>query len=879
MAPPGRRPYAAAMPAVRALFALLLLLDTPSTDGFAYAPNFITKIIEQSTGVTPVGLLDVGGKSDDDAPADATEEAPAALQGPITTRFPPEPNGYLHLGHAKAVSFNFAVARAFAAGEGRCHMRLDDTNPSKEEEEYVQSILEDVRWIQRGIAPFTGGEALEKEEDDVGPWYGNVRKTSDYFQLIYDAAVALIESGEAFVDKLSAEEMREYRGTLTEPGKESPHRARPVEENLALFEKMRAGEFEDGTYVLRAKIDMASPNLNMRDPVLYRIKHESHQATGDEWCIYPMYDFSHPIADAVEGITHSLCTLEFEDHRPLYDWVAERILKAGLVECQPRQIEFSRLNLKYTVLSKRKLIKLVEESHVNGWDDPRMPTLSGIRRRGFPPAALRLFCERVGISKSDSNIDFGVLEDCAREVLDEGSPRAFAILDPLKVTITNWSGSTLEDFEVPRHPKREELGDRTVPFGKTVYIERGDFFDLEGPEGEANGGKAPRGFKRLLPGGKVRLKYAYVISCDEVVRDETTNEPVELKCTVYPETRAGVTPEGEARVKGIIQWVEATSGARCQVMQYDRLFKAEEPGKESDDFTSDINTDSLKVIENVVVEPSVAMDALGMMARIRSAADSPGSDKLYHSDLTYQFERSGYFALDASSTPDSLVFNRVVTLRDTWAGDSNNKKAKQPKQQQQKQQQKKGGGGQAPVLEDARRVALRAATILEAGPHPEADSLILCKLDCGDTNEAGEPEEPRTVVAGLAGKIPFKELVNRKVVCITNLKPAKMRGIESTAMLLAASDGKEGEDETVQLLDVPESVANGELLSFEDMEMGEPDAMLKSKGALKVWDRVKSKLRVNGDGEATYQDEGAVRKILTSAGPAKVVSLTDCVIG
>lgn len=439
------------------------------------------------------------------------------------------------------------------------------------------------------------------------------------------------------------------------------------------------------------------------------------------------------------------------------------------------------------------------------------------------------------------------------------------------------AGSTLEDFEVPRHPKREEMGERTVPFGKSLFIERSDFFDLEGPEGGANGNKPPKGFKRLLPGNKVRLKYAYVISCDEVVRDAATNEPVELLCTYYPETRAGVTPEGEARVKGIIQWVEATSGARCQVMQYDRLFKVEEPGKESEDFTDDINKESLKVVKDVVVEPSVAMNALMTMAQVRDA-DASNTNKMYHSDLTYQFERSGYFALDSSSTVDNLVFNRVVTLRDTWdAAPTKSKRQDAPKQQNDRGEGR-GGGGQAPIVEDARRVALRAGTILEAGPHPEADSLIVCKLDCGDIDEAGEPEA-RTVVAGLAGKIPYDDLIDRKVVCITNLKPAKMRGIESMAMLLAASDGKDGDDEAVQLLDVPASVPNGELLSFDGMEMGEPDAMLKSKGALKVWDRVKSKLRVNGDGEATYEDNGAVRKIMTSGGPVKAGSLTDCVIG
>ncbi|KAL7486261.1 hypothetical protein ACHAW6_011879 [Cyclotella cf. meneghiniana] len=867
--------------------ATLSLLFLPSVASFAYAPNFITKIIEQSTGISPVGLAEVP-RNDDDAGTTAKEEAAEStiinnkpLKGPITTRFPPEPNGYLHLGHAKAVSFNFAVARAFSAGGGRCHMRLDDTNPSKESEEYVTSILEDVRWIQRGLEGFGGdndGSGQQKKGENAGPWYGNVRKTSDYFELIYDAAVMLIKRGEAYVDELTADEMREYRGTLTEGGKESPWRERSVEENFKLFEGMRNGSYPEGKYVLRAKISMSSPNLNLRDPVIYRIKHESHQATGDAWCIYPMYDFSHPIADAVEGITHSLCTLEFEDHRPLYDWVAERCLDAGLVQGQPRQIEFSRLNLKYTVLSKRKLIKLVEDKHVTGWDDPRMPTLSGVRRRGIPPAAIRLFCERMGISKSDSNIDFTIMEDCAREVLDEESPRAFAILDPLKVTIQNWDDSKLEDFVVPRHPKRDELGERTVPFGKTVYIERSDFFDLEGSEGAANGGKAPKGFKRLLPDGKVRLKYAYVIQCNEVVRDATTNEPVELLCTYFPETRAGVTPEGEARVAGIIQWVEASTAQKCTVMQYDRLFKTEEPGKETGDFLDDINPDSLKVLDAVVVEPSVASDALDLLKTIEesSIAGADESTKIYHSSLTYQFERSGYYALDSSSTDKNLVFNRIVTLRDTWAPEP---QARPQQKEQNKVEKTKSNTGEAGAVEDARRVALRVATILEAAPHPEADSLIICKLDCGDTNEARCPTEPRTVVAGLAGKIPFDKLVGRKIVCISNLKPAKMRGIESTAMLLAASDGKEDDEETVELLDVPDSVPNGELIYFENLPPCEPDDMLKSKGALKVWDRVKSNLKVSESGEATYHDDGVVRKLMTSAGPVTVSSLTNCLIG
>lgn len=788
----------------------------------------------------------------------------------------------------------------------------------QEDDEYVDSILEDVRWIQSGNPLFV--DAPVETGKNAGPWYGSVRKTSDSFDLLYDCAVALIKSGDAYVESLSAEEMREYRGSLTESGKESPYRNRSIEENMEMFEKMRAGDYKDGEHILRAKIDMASPNINMRDPALYRIKHESHQETGDKWCIYPMYDFSHPIADAVEGITHSLCTLEFEDHRPLYDWTLDKLLPTGLVDCKPRQIEFSRLNLKYTVLSKRKLIQLVEGNHVNGWDDPRMPTLSGMRRRGVPPSALRLFCERVGISKSDSNIDFSVLEDCVREEMDKISMRSFAILSPLKVAISNWQGrfdwsiaslafnlflgvtasllygllmylhspfafrmpyflgSTLEHFEVPRHPKIEEMGDRTVPFGKNIYIERSDFFDTEGPEGDANGNRPPKGFKRLLPGGKVRLKYAYVISCNEIVRDPETNEPIELKCTLYPETRAGVTPEGEKRVKGIIQWVEASTAAKCKINQYDRLFKTEEPGKDSDDFTKDINENSLETLDTAVVEPSVVMDSLAQLAKIRAATkaweevNGEANDKPYHSELSYQFERSGYFALDPASTgADNLVFNRVVTLRDAWgtpkpkAAERNRGGGKQQKQQQQKQG---GGGGGAGAVEEPLRVAIKAGTILEAGPHPEAESLIVCKVDCGDVDEeTGNASEPRTVVAGLAGLIAFDDLIGRKIACVTNLKPAKMRGIESTAMLLAATDGGEGPDEVVDLLAIPDEVPNGELLSFEGKGCSQPDPMMKSKGALKAFDRVKACLKSNGSGEATYVNEGSTHRLMTSAGP------------
>ena len=428
----------------------------------------------------------------------------------------------------------------------------------------------------------------------------------------------------------------------------------------------------------------------------------------------------------------------------------------------------------------------------------------------------------------------------------------------------------MEEFEVPRHPKIDTMGTRIVPFGKDLYIERTDFFDMEGPEGEANENKPPKGFKRLLPGDKVRLRYAYVIQCNEVIRDEH-GEPIELKCTYFPETRAGVTPEGEKRVNGIIHWVEATTGVKCQVNQYDRLFLAEEPGKESGDFLNDINPKSLEVLTGVVVEPSVAEDAVEMLEKIDA------KEVLYHSELAYQFERSGYFALDPDSTDkESLVFNRVVTLRDTWGMKSEPKESKRTRGgDKQQQQQQKGGVG---VIEDIRRVALRAATILEAGSHPEADSLLVCKVDCGEVTETDEPAEPRTVVAGLAGKIPVEDLVGRKVVCLTNLKPAKMRGIESSAMLLAASDGGDGDNETVELLTVPDSVPNGELISFEGKDPSEPDEVLKSKGAMKVWDRVKTCLKANEIGEATYVNENNVHRMMTSAGPVKTTSLVDAVI-
>ncbi|PLX83242.1 MAG: glutamine--tRNA ligase [Desulfuromonas sp.] len=553
-----------------------------STNDTSSATNFIRNIIE------------------DDLKSGKRQE--------VVTRFPPEPNGYLHIGHAKSICLNFGLAAAFG---GRCHLRFDDTNPVKEEDEYVRAIKEDLRWLG-----FDWGEHL---------YYA-----SDYFEQLYEWAVELVRKGKAYVDSLSAEQIREYRGTLTEPGRNSPYRERTVEENLDLLERMRTGDFPDGAHVLRAKIDMASPNFNLRDPVMYRILHASHHRTGDRWCIYPMYDFAHGQSDSIEGITHSVCTLEFEDHRPLYDWFLEQL---GVH--RPQQIEFARLNLSYTVMSKRKLLELVSEGRVGGWDDPRMPTLVGMRRRGFPPAAIRNFCERIGVGKSDSWIDVGTLEDCVREDLNEHAPRAMAVLNPLKVVIENYPEDQVEEFEAPNHPQKPEMGTRTVPFSRTIYIERDDF--LEDP---------PKKFFRLAPGREVRLRFAYFVRCEEVVKDEVGNV-VELRCTYDPATRGGNAPDGR-KVKGTIHWVSARHALNAQVRLYDRLFLGTNPGagRQGGDYREDLNPDSLQILDSCHFEPSLAKAA-------------PGD--------RYQFERLGYFCADRESTSATPVFNRTVTLRDTWA--------------------------------------------------------------------------------------------------------------------------------------------------------------------------------------------------------------------
>ncbi len=527
----------------------------------------------------------------------------------VVTRFPPEPNGYLHIGHAKSICLNFGVARE---NNGVCHLRFDDTNPEKEDVEYTESIMEDVRWLG-----FDWGDKL---------FYA-----SDYFERLYAYAEELIKMGKAYVCSLSAEEIRAYRGTLTEPGRESPYRGRGVEENLDLFRRMRAGEFEEGSHILRAKIDMASPNLNMRDPAIYRIRKAAHHRTGDAWCIYPMYDFAHCLSDAIEGITHSLCTLEFQDHRPLYDWFLDTL---G-TEHHPQQIEFARLNLTYTVMSKRKLLKLVEGGHVDGWDDPRMLTISGLRRRGCPPAAIRDFCGQIGISKSDSRIDMGVLENCMREELNEHAPRALAVLDPVKLVITNYPEDQEEEFEAVNHPKKPEMGSRTVPFCRELYVERSDFME-----------EAPRKFFRLTPGREVRLRFAYLVTCTGVVKDEN-GEVVEIHCEYDPDSRGGSAPDGR-KVKGTIHWVSARHGAQVRVNLYDRLFAVEDPEADKErDFMEFLNPASLTVLTNCRVEPSLL-------------AAAPGS--------RFQFERNGYFYADHKlSTPGAPVFNRIVALRDSWS--------------------------------------------------------------------------------------------------------------------------------------------------------------------------------------------------------------------
>lgn len=525
----------------------------------------------------------------------------------VHTRFPPEPNGYLHVGHAKSICLNFGLAEQYG---GKCNLRFDDTNPVKEDVEYVDSIQADVKWLG-----FT--------------WEDRKFYASDYFGKLYDFAVVLINKGLAYVDDLTAEEIRQYRGTLTEPGKESPYRNRSVEENLDMFTRMKNGEFPDGSHVLRAKIDMASGNINMRDPVIYRIAHATHHRTGDEWCIYPMYDFAHPLSDAIEGISHSICTLEFEDHRPFYDWLLESV---GFdVNTRPRQIEFARLNLTNTVTSKRKLRQLVEEGYVSGWDDPRMPTISGLRRRGYTPAAIRKFCREVGVAKANSLVDVAMLEHCVRDDLNTNADRVMAVLRPLKLVITNYPEGQKEYMLADNHPFKSSH--RYVPFTRELFIEQEDFME-----------EAPKKFFRLKPGGEVRLKHGYIIKCEDVIKDENGNI-IELRCTYDPESKTGGATANR-KVKGTIHWVSAEDAVDAEVRLYDYLIETDENGDIPADFLSAVNKASLEVITNAKIEPSAALTAEG---------------------THYQFLRTGYFVVDKDTTPEHLVFNRVVGLKDSWA--------------------------------------------------------------------------------------------------------------------------------------------------------------------------------------------------------------------
>ena len=551
-----------------------------------------------------VGSYDEGGR--DFIREIIRADLQAGRHNTIVTRFPPEPNGYLHIGHAKSICLNFGIAGEF---DGRCHLRFDDTNPVKEELEFIQSIERDVRWLG-----FDWGEHLHF--------------ASDYFEQLYEWSEVLIRDGKAYVDDLSADEIRDYRGTLTRPGRDSPYRDRPVEESLDLLRRMRAGEFPDGARVLRARIDMAAGNINLRDPVLYRILHASHPRTGDAWCIYPTYDFTHGQSDAIEHITHSICTLEFEDHRPLYDWFIDNLP----VPSRPRQYEFARLELTYTVLSKRRLIQLVRDGHVQGWDDPRMPTLAGLRRRGIPPAAVRDFAQRIGVAKTNSVVDVALLEHCVRELLNKTAERRMAVLRPLKVVIDNYPEGRAEDLEAVNNPEDPAAGTRTVPFSREIYIEREDF--MEDP---------PRKFFRLAPGREVRLRYAYFVTCQEVVKNDA-EEVVELRCTYDPTTRGGDSPDGR-KVKATLHWVSASHARQAEVRLYDHLFGRPDPGADGD-VLEDLNPGSLEILRDCLIEP-------------RLPELAPGEP--------LQFERQGYFCLDTDSTPERLVFNRTVGLRDSWA--------------------------------------------------------------------------------------------------------------------------------------------------------------------------------------------------------------------
>ncbi len=664
-------------------------------------------------------------------------------EGRVHTRFPPEPNGYLHIGHAKSICLNFGLAQEFG---GLCNLRFDDTDPSKEEVEYVESIKEDVRWL--GF-----------------DWEDREYYASDYFEQLHEYAVQLIKDGKAYVCDLSANEIREYRGTLTEPGKNSPHRDRSVEENLNLFERMRSGEFKDGSRVLRAKIDMASPNLNMRDPVIYRILHAEHHMTGNTWCIYPMYDLTHGQSDSIEGITHSVCTLEFEDHRPLYNWFLD-----ALKIFHPQQIEFARLNLSYTVMSKRMLLQLIEEGYIPGWDDPRMPTISGLRRRGYTPESIRNFCERIGVAKRDSMVDIALLEHSVREDLNKRTPRVMGVLRPIRVVIDNYPENKMEELEAVNNPEDPSMGTRKIPFSRVLYIEQDDFREVP-----------PKKFFRLAPDREVRLRYAYFIKCVDVIKDKQTGEVVELHCTYDPKTRGGDAPDGR-KVKATLHWVSAAHCLNAEVRLYDHLFLKTNPTDEKDgaDFKTYLNPDSLETLTSCRVEPT-----------LKDAA--PGS--------RYQFERLGYFCVDTvDSSNEKLVFNRTVTLRDTWAKIQKVEKEAMEVHKEVRKDSKPARQAEITTLPDKRgdltpikqeitiddfsKIDMRVAVIREAYLVEGSKKLIRLMVDLGEGRL-------RQTFAGVRTAYPkSEELIGKKVIIVANLRPRQMKFGLSEGMLLSGGDSE-----------------------------------------------------------------------------------------
>jgi glutaminyl-tRNA synthetase len=656
----------------------------------------------------------------------------------IATRFPPEPNGYLHIGHAKSICLNFGLARKFG---GTCNLRFDDTNPSTEDQEYVDSIQEDIRWLG-----FDWGERR---------FFG-----SDYFDTMYDYAIELIEKGLAYVDSCTLEQIRDMRGDYNRPGVHSPYRERSVAENLEMFRKMRAGEYPEGSHVLRAKIDMSSPNMNLRDPIMYRIRHASHHRTGDKWCIYPMYDWAHGFEDALEGITHSICTLEFENHRPLYNWFIENVS----TPCHPRQIEFARLNLTYTVMSKRKLLELVKQGHVSGWEDPRMPTICGLRRRGMTPASLRKFCDRIGVARRDSIVDVALLEHAVREDLNDTSPRVMAVLDPLRVVIENFPEGAVEWFDAPFHPEDPSWGSRKVPFSKVIYIEKDDFREV-----------APKKWFRLSPGAEIRLRYACLIRCTDVIKDPKTGEVVELRCTWDPNSRGGTSPDGRV-VRGTSHWVSAAHAIDAEVRLYDRLFQVEDPldVEEGQHFTKHLNPNSLEVLRGCKLEPCLADAA---------------------PEARFQFERLGYFCADRRDhvPGQNLVFNRTVTLKDGWArvARANERDQKGSGKPEPRKTEAQSATGPTAVkeeaakteitIEDFGKLDLRVAVIREASLVEGADKLLRLMVDVGE-------DRLRQVFAGIrAAYAEPEKLVGRKVIVVANLKPRKMKFGLSEGMVLAGS--------------------------------------------------------------------------------------------